>query len=1399
LGSFKGLFKTGPTGELLAHYRHEEENPQSLVGNFVNIVYSDRDENLWIGTNSGLSHLEPGSGRFTNFKPEVVGPASKSISHSVIHAILQDSRSYLWFGSGQGLSRYVPERNYFDHYTHRPEDPQSISSNYVMALHEDRHGYLWVGTSNGLSHFNSAQGTFVTYRHDINNPNSPSHDTIHSIEEDRDGHLWLGTPAGLNKMQWDGTGYRFKHFRERDGLASDKVHGILEDENGFLWLGTNRGLTRFNPRTETFRNYDQRDGLEAAVFNSGAVCKGRDGKLFFGGINGMNAFYSDQILDNPQAPAVVLTDFRIFNQSVLPRSQDPNSPLPRNLDKVQRLTLGNKDKVISFKFAALDYAAPGKNRYAYQLEGLDDDWIYTDASNRFATYTTLPPGSYRFRVKGSNKDGIWNEQGRSLQIQVLPPFWRSWWAYGFYMLVLGTCLWLFLRAHRQKLNRERAVSEHLRNVDKLKDDFLVHTSRELCTPLQDVVGLAEAMLEGAAGTLPQNISTNLELINTSGKRMVGLVNDIRESAKLKHGELFLRKKSLDLRTLTDVVLNRGHSLIKGKAIQLLNAVTVDAPRVVADEDRLQQIMLNLVNNAIAFTASGTVTISARVEDDQMIVKVADTGMGIPAIQLQSIFSPFVQPTEPNFPGTRLDLTVAKQLVELHDGRIWVESTLGKGSSFYFTLSINTAKVMEASLESAAATQRSQPFDLGIPAPFQADPDSEGAFHILVVDDEPVNRRVMTQYLGLDHYRVSESSGGREALQRLEEGQTFDLVLLDIMMPDMSGFQVCRSIRERYEIQELPVIFLTTRDQTTDLMGGFQAGANDYLIKPIYKNELLARVKTHLELLDIHRTMDRKVAEKTRSLKEIEQLKTRFFTNLSHEFRTPLSLIIGPLEDILAQQNKPETNLNGHHQRMLVQARRMADLIDQLLDIARLDERKLKLNPSTSDLVAFVRDCASAFSPLAERKKITLQFRAEVDRLPVPFDSGQLEKVLYNLISNALKFTPCDGKIAILVMREGSWASISVKDTGRGIPAGQLPLVFDRFYQMEDSGSDLGTGIGLALAKELVSLHGGEIWVQSEVGFGSEFHFQIPLAGADASSPLKIVATQRLPQDMEDQSQWQEEFSSGLQRIAKPGEDFATILLVEDNPELRAFLREFLNRSYNVLEAGNGVQGLALVRERLPELVISDIMMPEMGGFELCQELKNDERTCHIPVLLLTAKAAPEDKMTGLALGADAYLQKPFNGKELLLRVANLIRLRRELQRQFCKQILLEPSRVAVTSMDEAFIQKILDAMERHYSSQNFDLEELAIEVGFSSRQLRRKLKALTGKGPAHFFRELRLKRAAQLLEQQAGNVEEVARMVGYRDPRHFAEVFREAFGQLPSHYARQQGKPGVLPLSERVI
>lgn len=721
-----GLNKYDPnTGEYV-HYRNSSTDPQSLSSDEVKAIHQDRDGNLWIGTmGGGINRFNRDNGKFTRYqfkKGTKKGPSSNSI-----YCFFEDKDKDLWIGTWKGgLNLFLPGRNEFVYYKNEPWNPKSISGNGVTFIQPDREHeeLLWVGTYNsGLECFNRYTGEFEHHPHDPGNSNSLSHDSVLSIYISplHPEIVWVGTwGGGLNKFNKKTNQWKF--YTEDDGLSNNAVIGILEDRNNNLWMSTINGLSRFNPETEDFKNYYANDGLQHNEFNQGSFYKGRDGRFYFGGINGFNVFVPESIKDNNHIPRVVITEFKVLNRE--------DFQPEKSILETKKLRLSYKD-TFSFEFAALNYTASVKNQYAYKLEkeGSDNKWIQLN-HKRDITFSTLSPGEYMFRVKGSNNDGVWNEVGTSIKLIITPPFWSTWWFRVLLGLaVLGTFFVMHkLRVRRYKIqrknleievdkrtreishqkeiiqekntqlevsNRELKNSEkELRELNATKDKFFSIISHDLRNHLTALLGFSDMLYRSFKKFDDEKKHKYTRSIDQAAKDLYDLLENLLQWARTQTDVLECKPRTFDLGVLIPEIISTYNLNAKKKNINLSWEICKNT-YAYADKNMVRTVMRNLISNAIKFTKKdGEIRVTANGKDGFVEVSVLDTGVGINSENKDMLFkigkARSTRGTAKE-KGTGLGLIICKEFIEKNNGRIWFESPIPdgskKGSVFRFTLPI----------------------------------------------------------------------------------------------------------------------------------------------------------------------------------------------------------------------------------------------------------------------------------------------------------------------------------------------------------------------------------------------------------------------------------------------------------------------------------------------------------------------------------------------------------------------------------------------------------------------------------------------------------------------------------------------------------------------------------------
>ncbi|MFN7117903.1 MAG: response regulator [Saprospiraceae bacterium] len=657
-----------------------------------------------------------------------------------------------------------------------------------------------------------------------------------------------------------------------------------------------------------------------------------------------------------------------------------------------------------------------------------------------------------------------------------------------------------------------------------------------------------------------------------------------------------------------------------------------------------------------------------------------------------------------------------------------------------------------------------------------------AIKILVVDDEPQVERLILQrfrkQIRNQEFDFVFAQNGLQALDMLAQDADIDMVLSDINMPQMDGFTFIAKLYENYP--SLKVIMVSAYGDIKNIRKAMNLGAYDFITKPIDFEDLETTIQKTSREISVVRQAKRadELAQKNEQLRDLDEMKSRFFTNIAHEFRTPLTIISGMANQI---KENPDQWLEKGIKMISRNSDSLLNLVNQILDLRKLEAGKLQLNLVQGDVIQYLNYMLESFQSLAESKDLQLHFLSNGAALYMDYDAEKLLRIVSNLLSNAIKYTPEGGNIYLMVDQIDQHLCIRVKDTGVGIPEAHLPYIFDRFYQVDDSATrpGEGTGIGLALTKELVKLLDGDIRVESIADKGSTFFVTLPIRqNATLTNAPQLSMEQFVPQTPE-----KAEVISHLEVSEK---ELPSLLIVEDNDDVVQYLLACLAGLYQLEVAKDGQEGIDKAIEIVPDIIISDVMMPRKDGFTLCETLKTDERTSHIPIILLTAKTDDDSRISGLKRGADAYLAKPFNKQELIVWLEKLLELRRKLQERYSSLETIAPTADVATQQEDEFIRKVREAVEANLDDEDFGIVQLCRAVHLSRAQVHNKIKALTGDSTSIFIRNIRLHKAKALLLNSDFNISQVAYEVGFRDPKYFSKTFFEAFGILPGELRKQK-------------
>lgn len=1154
-------------------YRHEPQESQSLPLSVIWALWAPNDKEVWIGGDPGLVRWNRELGTFEHFVPRPDG--LDDIANNRIRSILSDGKG-LYLGMRRDLAyfdietrqfrmiqqtsmtrplksvrsmtidqdgilwacayrsgfyRYDPQEDRAEIFSYRNDE--HLFSSQVRCVINDAQNNLWVGTLEGLVRIDPTREKIDIFLEEDKIPANSQRNEIMSILKGPRESMWLGTHGG-GLIYFDHEMGEMRYYTMEDGLPSNLIYGVLYDEDGHLWLTTEKGLVHFDPEEEVFKIFDRRYGLQGEDHNSGAHANTPDGKFLIAGPDGFNLLDSEAFHGIPEHPGTLFTGLSMNGKTVEP-FRDETSVLTRPIYNMSSLEFNHLHRVFTIDFALRNQAYPRYHRFAYKLEGFDEDWVYAPAGVRSATYTNLAANRYTLKVKGADVLGNWEGEGAALDIRITPPPWRSPLAYLLYLLSFALIVWKYVAHQRSKLEHEKQIVERLRQVDKMRDDFLANTSHELRTPLNGIIGLAESLKDNPK--LEEATEDGLDLIASIGKRLATLVNDILDFSQIKNQGIVLNKQDLNLRHVVSTVVTLNEATLGGKPLQLKNLVPDDLV-ISADENRLMQILHNLISNAIKFTPKGTVTVDVDVEPDQFLLRVQDTGIGIPSQKMDTIFKSFRQADEDvarQYGGTGLGLAITRELVQLHRGDIWVASEEGKGS--IFTVSLPKTGNENTSYDRVSQVQETpgklpaphlQTVEEGSHIHIQTPLPSGADFHLLVVDDEPINCTVLQNHL--TNYKVTTAHDGFACLEILER-ENIDLVLLDIMMPRLSGYEVCQRIREKHTHFELPVIFLSARNRVSDLTVGFESGANDYITKPISKGELQSRVRTHLSLLDTHRHLEERIRERTRELEakngEIMRAQNKLLvqekmaylgsltSGIAHEIRNPLNFVHGlalastelfeELEAEMAENPHDAAlveivgDLKQNMNVILKHGRRAASIVEKMMDLSR-DSGGMR---SHFNVVRLMEDQIRLVHRNLLRSGSSLPMELITDwhpETPEPVvNSRQMGRAFTNIFKNALEamvekmeqhpdYKP---ELKLWSKTQGDYLLLGIRDNGTGIPDEIIGKIFDPFFTTRPPDSN-HIGLGLSICFDIITHeHEGELQLEAKVGEYTEIRILLP--------------------------------------------------------------------------------------------------------------------------------------------------------------------------------------------------------------------------------------------------------------------------------------------------------------------
>lgn len=1357
IGTLDGLNKFD--GYNMTIYRKNSDIPNCISNNFIQSIYEDNLETLWVGTfGGGINRYDKNKDEFISFR-SIKGNA-KSVADDCINCIYQLKNGDILFGTRQGLT-VLEEENI------QNDKPEFI--NYfdfvINAVLEDDNGFVWIATWSGLYKiiFDKNRKPFIVahFTHDPKIKGSISSTGILSLFQDKDGVLWAGTDNGLNRLDPNqlkkDEGAKFQHFKSTENctncLSNNQILAIHEDQSGNLWIGTRGGgLSSFNKSKKVFHSYKAEKNNPSSLSNNSVKCLFEDkaGVLWIG----------------TQGGGVNKTDLlrKQFNNFKIVSEKDTyvSTNFIRAIyeDENKLLWIGTLDGgLFRFDWKTNSFSPinqiNGRNVFSIIEDSDNRLWIGTDGGINILDQKKMLVEHHTMDYE--NPDSLISNSVFSIVKDDDETYWiGAWGALHHYFPANGKQRAYFVR-YTNNPNDSTSISNNIiRHVynDPLNSDIWVST----------MGGGLNRLIKGPG--------------EDSAKFIQYKHND-RDSESISSNEvnMVVRSTAGDLWIATNDGLNK---LVPGQAPDHCSFVKFKEKNGLSG-NHIQSILEDTKGNLWIGTNNGL----SKFNPDFLEFSNFDITDGLQSNEFSEHTCFLSKSGEMFFGGVNgfnsfLPDSIKKNtnipLARITDLLIFNKKVpIGKYEKNRVILNNSITQTNEIEL-----SYRDNVFTIEF-----------SAFHYA----SPEKNKFAYKMEGFDDKWLYADSRNRKATFTNLKGGTY---IFKVIASNNDG--LWQTEPTVLKIKITPPIWKTWQFFILYII---------VIIIIIYA--IIKEIKTKEELKSeiALKNLEKEKAE------ELNQMKLQFFTNISHEFRTPLTLIIAPIENLISTL-KRNSFLKEQLFMMHRNAQYLLKLINEIMDFRKAETGFWKVSASKNNVVSFVREIVSTFKNIEKKKHIIVQFYAEDEEIEVWFDKELLVKVLNNLIHNAFKFTSEGGQIDIMIQKDSglvntkfeykneiknegehfdSYVSIKVADSGIGISNQSIMNIFNRYYQVgsSDSTNHIGSGVGLALTKSLILLSKGEIIVSSEKDKGTEFIIRLPLGDAHLSDSEKAKSDEDAKSDIDYIKGIEDnypEFSESNSHLPSKTDNLSApiILIVEDNEDMRRFIKQNLERKYRVLEAVNGAEGYKIATEKIPELIVSDVIMHDMDGIQLCKKLKKDILTSHIPVILLTALNSVTNQIEGLETGADDYISKPFNYKLFEIRIENLIHSRKRLRERFSKEIDIESKDFTLNCRDQKFLDKIIRIVKEKIAEPDLSVENLSKNAGMSRVHFYRKITALTDQTPSEFIKTIRLKEAARLLAENRLTVSEIAYQVGFSAPSYFTTCFGKQFGLTPKEYLAQHAK-----------
>ncbi|SDK67648.1 Signal transduction histidine kinase [Pedobacter sp. ok626] len=1342
------------------------------------------------------------------------------LSSNTINAILKDRYGIMWFGTEDGLNKF--DGTNFTVYKHKSDDPTGIQANDIRAIHEDKSGNLWIGSSGGsLSLYDRKKNSFINFS--ANTGEGLSSDVIRTVSSDYTGKIWVATFSGLDLL--DPKTRTVKKLSLQVGpkraFPAMTFNCLYEDSRHRMWIGSNNGIYLYERETNSFKNFTNSVSDPSSLCDNAvsSIVEDQAGNLWFGTRNGLSLLLPDG------------TSFKNFwHDSKNPNTLTNNMILSLAASTNNQLWIGTEDglNILNIKTGDITRYKPD-SRDIYSLTGKSISYIYIDNQgiywlgvyhggiNKYDTNLNL------FQLKQGN---VFDQNG--LNTSVVTSFAK----YRDDEIFVGTDgggLNLFNRKTElfKRFNVPLANGSTLSNISIMSMEIARSKQLYLGTYSNGLVVMdlktgqfRQITNHNSHDALNSNdifcvkedkggkiwVGTNgggVNVLNSKDKVLVKYCKNPKAINERDYpGNNFVRFIEEDNAGNiwigsygSGIAVFNPHSnkfIVYSKAnSKLPNDLTMSILK-----DRLGNIWVGTFSGGLSLFDDKTgqfitfsekdglnnATVYAIVEDKQGKIWLS-TNKGISSFDRKT--KKFTNYTIYN--GVQNNNFVLGAGFSSSDGEIYFGGADGFNyfNPQYFKKNKNVSRVLFTDLKignTSIVASADGPIKEHISVVKDIYLDYKQNFTLSYVSvnyTAPEQNRYSYRLEGFDNEWINAGNSKSVSYTNLDPGE----YVFHVKASNNDG--LWNGAETAIRIHVLPPFWRTIYAYVLYVL--VIVGTLLYIRhRGIQKLKLkFAQVQEKMKAEQLIEE-ERKEAER---LRELDKLKIKFLTNLSHEFRTPLSLIMGPVDKLLTERRDIE--IAGPLAMIKRNTRRLLNLVNQILDFRKMEDQELRLNPSEVDIVAFIKEVLESFNDLSERKQIQLVFKSQMRCFYTLFDQDKIERVLFNLLSNAFKFTPVGGIISLEVeksdrLNDGQESSLIIKvsDTGIGMSAEDKEKIFDRFFQAETSAPILnqGSGIGLSIAKEFVKMHGGDIAVQTELGKGSNFIIELPFSTTETADELTIDFSGSINSEPEIVTEADENVN---------GIDIPSVLLVEDNEDFRFYLKDSLKSFYRIYEACNGQEGWQKALAHHPQVIVSDINMPYMNGIELCCKVKSDKRTNHIPIILLTALTGEEEQLRGLETGANDYLTKPFNFEILNAKIKNLLTLNKTLKDTYTKQIKVQTPEVVIESHSDRLLNKVLLYIEENLNNPKLSVEDLSRHVGMSRGSLYHKILELTGESPVEYIRSVKLDKATVLLEKSDLNVSQIAYMVGFATPNYFAKSFKAKFNVQPSEFMNLKRKTDV--------